>query len=180
MEKKHNQSAIKRGSQKKYEKSAADSISANEPYYTYANTKGCPSPVLLKDATQIPEGQMTAIEKMKITREGISKTDLEHLKNKIALDYNQLAKVLSVARATLINKKGKEKFDDDLSAKILGLAEIYSLGYEVFEDEQLFNNWIFRENIALGGQSPFNFLDNPFGREEVKNIIGRINYGVFS
>jgi putative toxin-antitoxin system antitoxin component (TIGR02293 family) len=136
--------------------------------------------VILQDASKKPESRMTSFEKIDIIRKGISKRDLEHLKEKTDLDYNQLSQVLSVARATLINKKGTAKFDMVLSERIVGVADIYSYGYEVFEDENRFNEWIFRANQALGGQSPYDLLDNQYGREEVKNLIGRIDYGVYS
>ncbi len=51
-----------------------------------------------------PESQMTSIEKMKIVNDGVSKKQLIHLKTATELDYDRLAKMLSVARATLINK----------------------------------------------------------------------------
>lgn len=135
---------------------------------------------ILSQAAKKPESQMTPFEKIGVIKEGISKKDLESLKDKAGFDYNQLSKVLSVARATLINKKGNDKFDANLSEKILGVADIYSYGYEVFEDEAKFNNWIFRSNMSLGGQSPYDLLDTQYGREEVKNVIGRIDYGVYS
>ncbi len=124
--------------------------------------------------------QMTPIEKMGIVRAGISKKDLEHLKNAAELDYDQLAWALSVTRATLINKKGAEKFGSSLSERIVSLADIYSYGYEVFEDDNKFNNWMLRPNKALGGQLPYDLLDNQYGREEVRSLIGRIDYGIYS
>jgi putative toxin-antitoxin system antitoxin component (TIGR02293 family) len=126
------------------------------------------------------EGNITAYEKIELINKGISKKDLEYLKEKSGLGYDQLAEILSVARATLINKKGSEKFNASLSEKIVSLADIYSYGYEVFEDEARFNKWIFRPNQALGGKPPFNFLGNQYGREEIKNLIGRIDYGVYA
>ena len=135
---------------------------------------------ILNQATKKPESRMTSFEKISMIKEGISKRDLENLKDKAGLDYNQLSQVLSVARATLINKKGNDKFDTNLSEKIVGVADIYSYGYDVFEDETKFNRWVFRSNRSLGGQSPFDLLDNQYGREEVKNLIGRIDYGVYS
>ncbi len=152
---------------------------------TYATNNKLPNNkikdwVILHNATKKPESRMTSFEKINIIREGISKKDLENLKEKTDLDYNQLSKVLSVARATLINKKGTAKFDMVLSERIVGVADIYSYGYEVFEDETRFNDWIFRANQSLGGQSPYDLLDNQYGREEVKNLIGRIDYGVYS
>lgn len=136
--------------------------------------------VILTDATSIPETQMTYFEKMHVIKDGISKEDLENFKKKAALDYDKLAKALSVTRATLINKKKQEKFNAVLSERILSLADIYSYGYEVFEDEQRFNKWMFSPNRALGGSAPYELANNQFGREEIKNLIGRIEHGVYS
>lgn len=128
----------------------------------------------------MPENKLTAIQKWQLVRAGISKNSLEDLKQKAHLDYDLLAKALSVTRATLINKKGKEKFNAAVSEGIVSLADLYSYGYEVFEDIDTFNRWMFEPNRALGGELPYHFLDNQFGREEVKNIIGRIAYGVYA
>ena len=96
------------------------------------------------------------------------------------MDYDKLAKALSVTRATLINKKKQEKFNAGLSERIFSLVDIYSYGYEVFGDEERFNKWMFRPNLALGGKTPFELIGSQFGRDEVKNVIGRIEYGVYS
>lgn len=136
--------------------------------------------VIILDSGIKPESHMTPMEKMIISKSGVSKKDLVSLKQKTELDYDRLAKTLSVTRSTLINKKTSEKFSPTVSEKIVGLAEIYSYGYEVFEDKEKFNIWISRPNKALGGKAPFELLDSQFGREEVKNIIGRIEYGVYS
>ena len=152
--------------------------SLNEPEIESYTTR--PYTIVLGAAAHRPESHMTPLEKMGMVRIGITKEDLEKLKKKTTLDYDRLAKALSVARATLINKRGKEKFGPELSEKIVGLADIYSYGYEVFEEENRFNQWMFRPNTALGGLPPFDLIDNQFGREEVKNLIGRIDYGVYS
>lgn len=123
---------------------------------------------------------LTAVEKMNMVRSGISKQDLDKLKKDASLDYDSLAKALSVTRATLINKKGREKFNTKVSEAIISLTDIYSYGYEVFDDKEKFNAWMLRSNKALGGKAPNEFLDNQFGRQEVINVIGRIEYGVYS
>lgn len=131
-------------------------------------------------ATSKPENQLTGFEKMELSEEGISKRDLEKLKEVAGLDYDKLAQALSVTRATLIGKKGKAKFNTSLSEKIVALADIYSYGYEVFGDGATFNDWVLKTNTALGGKRPFDLLHSSFGREEVKHLIGRIDYGVYS
>ncbi|WP_198170221.1 type II RES/Xre toxin-antitoxin system antitoxin [Mucilaginibacter arboris] len=130
--------------------------------------------------TDKAEWQMTAVEKMNMARNGLSKRDLESLKSKTNLDYDKLSTLLSTTRATLINKKGTEHFSVALSERIVSIADIYSYGFEVFEDVTKFNEWVFKPNRALGGKQPFELLDNQFGREEIKNLIGRIDYGVYS
>lgn len=135
---------------------------------------------ILKAASVKPENLLSSFEKMEIVREGISKRDLESLKAKIALDYTQLAKALSVTRATLINKKKTERFGLSLSEKILDIADLYAFGFEVFEDEDSFRQWMDTPVQSLGFEKPSAFIDNQFGRQEVRNIIGRIAYGVYS
>lgn len=122
----------------------------------------------------------TATEKMDLAREGVVKSQLVNLKERAGLDYDDLADVLPATRATLLAKKGKEKFSPVVSEAIVSLADIYTYGYRVFGDEQLFNDWIREPLPALGGATPFSLLDNQFGREEVRDLIGRIAYGVYS
>lgn len=135
---------------------------------------------ILSGASGKSESQMTSFEKMKVIKNGVSKKDLELLKNKAALDYSMLAKALSVTRATLINKKRDQKFNTALSEKIVSLADLYSYGFEIFGDKDLFNQWMRNPNRAIGGQVPYDLIDNQYGREEIKNLIGRIAYGVYS
>jgi putative toxin-antitoxin system antitoxin component (TIGR02293 family) len=127
-----------------------------------------------------PENQLTGMEKMELVEEGIPKHSLEFLKQQIGFDYDQLAQVLNVARATLINKKSAEKFNTDLSDKIMDLADIISFGFEVFEDRERFKAWLQLPNRALGGKKPFDLMHTSFGRDEVRDLLGRIDHGVYS
>lgn len=127
-----------------------------------------------------PLAEMTSIQKMKIIKKGISKSYLEMLKKSTSLDYDSLAEALSVTRSTLINKKGSERFSNQISEKIIALADLYSFGYETFEDKEKFNNWMRHPNQSLNGLTPLELIDNIYGREEVKNLIGRIAHGVYS
>lgn len=128
----------------------------------------------------IPVFMWSSYQKIDAIREGISKEDLENLKEQTGLDYDTLAKILSVAKATLHNKKGKAKFDVAVSERILLLADIYSYGYQVFESKEKFNGWMKAANTSLGGQSPLQLLDTLYGIEEVRHLVGRIEYGVYS
>ena len=143
----------------------------------------------LKDVQSVKEDKaiyansvttLTPMEKMQLAQKGVSKIYLEKLKDTANLDYQKLATALAVTRATLINKKKQEKFNPSLSERIVGLADLYDYGFKVFEDKEKFNRWMVAPNMALGGKAPFDIINSQFGREEIKNILGRIEYGVYS
>jgi uncharacterized protein (DUF2384 family) len=58
--------------------------------------------------------------------------------------------------------------------------DVYEYGYEVFEDRDKFNKWIQTNNRALGNRIPLEVMDTIFGIDEVKNVITRIDHGVYS
>lgn len=124
--------------------------------------------------------EMSGMEKINLVRKGLTKSDLEQVKENYGLDYATLAQVLSVAKATLFNKKGTARFGAALSEKIFALADLYAYGYMVFGEKDRFNRWLDQENKALGFVKPISLLDTMIGVEEVKNIIGRIEHGVYS
>lgn len=128
----------------------------------------------------VPIYQWNSFDKIHLIRDGISKEELESFKKTAELDYDTLAVILNVARATLLNKKGKAKFDTTTSEKIFQLADLYSYGNAVFESTEKLNRWMKTENKSLGGISPLSLLDTHYGIEEVRHLIGRIQYGVYS
>ena len=133
-----------------------------------------------RKAKIIPIHQWSSFDKIEAIKTGISKEELESLKNKSQLDYEALSVILNVTKATLHNKKGKEKFDQYISERIFLLAELYSYGYEIFGNHEKFNTWMKKENRSLNWVSPLSFMDTLYGIGEVKQLIGRIAYGIIS
>lgn len=131
-------------------------------------------------AKVIPVYQWSSYQKINTIKNGITKEELESLKEQSELDYDTLATILNVTKATLHNKKGREKFDQYISERIFLLADLYSYGYEVFENKKRFNLWMKTDNRSLNGEAPLSLLDTLYGVEEIKHLIGRIEYGVYS
>jgi putative toxin-antitoxin system antitoxin component (TIGR02293 family) len=125
-------------------------------------------------------GSLSPIQKMRLSKEGVDKKYLEKIKINSGLDYQKLAKLLAINRATLINKKDEEKFTATQSERIIAFDSLYQKGLEVFQDKDKLNRWLNEPNRALGGEMPYAIMDNQFGREEVENLLGRIQWGVFS
>ena len=119
-------------------------------------------------------------EKIDIVEAGISKSEFEEIKKETGLDYETLSHILTVTKATLHNKKGNEKFNAVVSERLLLLAELFVYGIEVFGEKERFNRWLVSEIRALGFKRPVDRLNTTLGMQEVKQIIGRIAYGIYS
>jgi putative toxin-antitoxin system antitoxin component (TIGR02293 family) len=132
----------------------------------------------LKNILAFPAG--TNFEKMEIARRGISKDTLIGIKQAIGLDYDHLSAILGTTKTTLHKKQGNEVFSSSISEKAIALMDVYEYGYEVFEDRDKFNKWIQTNNRALGNRIPLEVMDTIFGIDEVKNVITRIDHGVYS
>jgi putative toxin-antitoxin system antitoxin component (TIGR02293 family) len=59
-------------------------------------------------------------------------------------------------------------------------ADLYAYGKKVFGDKKRFDAWMNDPNRALGGKTPLELIVTQSGLQEVKNIIGRIEWGVYS
>jgi putative toxin-antitoxin system antitoxin component (TIGR02293 family) len=122
---------------------------------------------------------LTAADKIGIIRAGVSKKQLTEIKEEMDLDYDELSEVLSTSRATLIKKKKTEKFDSQISERIVLLNDVLGYGREVFGDNDNFNEWLRTSSEALGNVTPLSMMDTLYGIDEVKKEIGRIAYGVY-
>lgn len=119
-------------------------------------------------------------QKIDVIEHGVTKSEVEDVKSQTGLDYETLAHILTVTKATLHNKKGNDTFNAVVSERLLMLADLYSYGIEVFGEKERFNRWLVSEIRALNFKRPVDRLGTMLGMHEVKQIIGRISYGVYS
>ncbi|MCK4996786.1 DUF2384 domain-containing protein [Candidatus Pacearchaeota archaeon] len=68
-----------------------------------------------------------------------------------------------------LNKEMKKTAGNDLITEMK----------EVFEESINVIDWFYTSNIALGGSRPYDYCKDK-KRDEVKNILGRIEYEVYS
>lgn len=59
------------------------------------------------------------------------------------------------------------------------MAEINSIGLEVFGERKKFKLWLDTPNFALGNLKPKELLKDSSGKELVISELTRINYGIF-
>jgi putative toxin-antitoxin system antitoxin component (TIGR02293 family) len=56
----------------------------------------------------------------------------------------------------------------------------YEKAKEIFGSQENAVKWLKSPNSVLGGITPVEAMSSRFGAEEVMDILGRIEYGVFS
>ncbi len=91
-----------------------------------------------------------------------------------------MARLLNQSVATFHRQAKAERLDAATSEKLLLLGRLAGYGTTVFQDQGKFNRWLSRPLRLLGNRSPLDLLDSTTGVQLVEDILGRIDYGVFS
>src|SRR5581483_6973404 len=68
----------------------------------------------------------------------------------------------------------------DSSANLIRALEIKTLADRIFGDEQKAEAWLQRPNSALSGQKPVDLLEDELGTAVVREMLERIDHGIFA
>jgi putative toxin-antitoxin system antitoxin component, TIGR02293 family len=115
-----------------------------------------------------------------VSRKGLSVRQLKEILRFTNISLKQIASMVSISERQLTRYTDDKILKTDISAHLIQITELYQFGYEVFEDEENFQRWVNREIRGLGYQKPIDLLDTPFGIQDVKNELGRLEHGVYS
>ena len=91
-----------------------------------------------------------------------------------------MAGILKTSQRSLSRLKAEDILSPVVTESTLQLAEVTSKGISVFEDEEVFRKWLTTPNAALEGSTPRDMLSTHYGVQMVLDILGRIEWGVFS
>jgi putative toxin-antitoxin system antitoxin component (TIGR02293 family) len=119
------------------------------------------------------------MDRVNIIRTGVPYASIDVISKRINVPIKDVLHIFGLPQTTY-NKKRREKslLNGRDSEIVLLLTELLDFGIEVFNNEEdKFQRWIKKENIALGGNSPESLLDSITGIQEVKNCLNRIEYG---
>jgi len=108
---------------------------------------------------------------------GFKKSAFDRLKVFIDTSADDLSRVIRVSSRTLARRS---TFKPDETERLLRVAAAFQRSVEVMEDLDKARRWFSSPKRALGGKTPLEFCDTEPGADEVMNLLGRIEYGVFS
>src|SRR5213596_2475673 len=113
-------------------------------------------------------------------QKGLRFTELETLQNSIDLPFEQLAAKLSISRSTLQRRKAAGRLSPDESDKVIRYSRLVRQAADFFGDIEKARAWLKHPQYGLGGAVPLDYAETEIGAREVDNLLGRIDYGVYS
>ena len=113
-------------------------------------------------------------------QKGLRFSELETLQNSIDMPFEQLAAKLSISRSTLQRRKAAGRLSPDESDKVMRLSRLLEHATNVFGDIDKARTWLKFPQRGLGGAVPLDYAETEVGAREVDNLLGRIDYGVYS
>jgi putative toxin-antitoxin system antitoxin component (TIGR02293 family) len=113
-------------------------------------------------------------------QKGLRFSELETLQHTIDMPFEQLAAKLAISRSTLQRRKAAGRLSPDESDKVMRLSRLLEHATNVFGDVEKARAWLKFPQRGLGGAVPLDYAETEVGAREVDNLLGRIDYGVYS
>jgi len=134
--------------------------------------------VALHIATKKPNPSPAKV--IRVVQEGLDFAELESLREQLDLPLDRLAGQLGLARATLHRRKASGRLTSDESDKVLRFARLLGQAVQLFGGIEDARRWLKAPQRGLGGAVPLDYAQTETGAREVENLLGRIDYGVYS
>lgn len=133
-----------------------------------------------KPSAQAKNGARAPHELVSVVQNGLRFSELETLRAEMGLPVNQLAEKLGIPRATLHRRKVFGRLEADESDKVIRFARLFRQAKDVFGGNEEARQWLAFPQYGLGGAVPLDYARSEVGAREVENLLGRIEYGVYS
>ena len=135
----------------------------------------------MSSATLIQKTPVTSIRRqIDQIRAGLSFRAVQNLQKALDLPMERIASVLGMSRATLHRRKLQGKIDREASEKLVRYQSLLKKAEEVFGDAENAREWLTHPQRGLGNAVPLEFAKSELGAGEVENLLGRIEYAVYS
>ena len=119
-------------------------------------------------------------ELIPLLRQGLPFGVLENLMMAFSLSREETSKVLNLPMRTLNRRKQEKRLAADESDRLYRLSRILVHCESVLGAHDKTTQWLRRPNRALGGAVPLLLLDTDIGANQVNDVLGRLEHGVFS
>jgi putative toxin-antitoxin system antitoxin component (TIGR02293 family) len=123
---------------------------------------------------------------MALSREGMPVAVVRSIQERMNFTNKEISGMLDISESTLQrlfrskSSTKKETLKKDEAEKAYHIARVIAKGIEVFEEENDFIEWLHTRNTALGEVKPIDLMNSAIGREQIEELLIRIQYGMYS
>ena len=111
---------------------------------------------------------------------GLPVQELEVLRDSLDVPIELLASKLGISNATLHRRKRQGRLGPAESDRVVRLARLVGKAAKVLGGMDAARQWLNSPQFGLGGAVPLDYAETEIGAREVENLLGRVEYGVYS
>lgn len=112
-------------------------------------------------------------------KRGFPASAFDRLRDRLRVSDNELSRIVQIPKRTLNRRRRDGRLQTGESERVLRIARVYDKVLDVFENEAAAVSWLKKPVRGLGGHIPLEYADTDLGAQEVINLLGRIEHGVF-
>jgi len=131
-------------------------------------------------ASERDAGKFTPAQMIQSVRRGLPMDEIQALSDSLAIPLDALAPKLGMSRATLHRRKREGRLSAGESDRVLRFARLMGRAIAVFGGDANARQWLQSPQSGLGGAAPLTYAETEVGAREVEDLLGRIEYGVYS
>jgi len=132
------------------------------------------------DKNTVSGKMMHPTELIQRIQKGLRFSELKTLQDTLDLPFEKLAAKLCISRSTLQRRKAAGRLSPDESDKVIRFSRLLRHAARVFGDIERARAWLKHPQVGLGGAVPLDYASTETGAREVENLLGRIEYSVYS
>ena len=142
---------------------------------------GSPKTVKIQPGRSLGLKQMATPTLIKVITRGLRWSAVDSFLQESGFTQQQLAEYLGIPLRTLARRKEGGGLDENESERLLRLSEIYDAALHLHDgDKADAREWLLSPVRGLNNARPIEFARSDLGAREVRNLIGRLEHGVFS
>jgi putative toxin-antitoxin system antitoxin component (TIGR02293 family) len=111
---------------------------------------------------------------------GLPIQELKDLQASLAVPMERLGPILGISKATLHRRQSGQRLGPVESDRVVRFAKLMGRAIEVLESEENARQWLTSPQFGLDGAVPLEYAETEVGAREVEDLLGRIEYGVYS
>jgi putative toxin-antitoxin system antitoxin component (TIGR02293 family) len=111
---------------------------------------------------------------------GLRVSAIDAVVDELDIPKRTVLPTLRIARRTMERRKVAGRLSPEESERLYRLAKVLASAESVLGSRDKARGWLNSPNRALGDVTPLSLLETEAGADEVMNVLGRIEYGVYS